>query len=254
MSKKDKILFLVSSAINTNFGTDQQSRFFQTINTFNSINANVPNAEIWLIESSANPVDPKYLARFPKNVRLIAFWNDKRIKSILEEAELYWKYTNKVYTWADELIEEYKKQITICYIKSVTESYVFERVLKMNEFKDFKRVFKISGRYCLLPTFNLEDHLHEGKYSFYKKIESAQRLETLEWQYLCFLWSFCPSIIDDVRNLYANMAQYLNNIYGAGKITDLEHAFYKYLDPSKISNFKQFHMMAKVSDERYFMH
>ena len=219
---ENKICFLVSSAVVTKYG-DAQKRALMTINTISSINANCPGAKIVLLECGQEPIPQEYLDHFPPNVGIIPYWTDNKIQHILKEATVYREAMASKYDEASlDLLE-------LGYVKSRTETYVFNDFLKRFDFEDIDFVFKLSGRYCLTPRFKLNDWLVDGKICFNQVKDSPfQNIKERKHDkmYTTWLWGFSTKILDEVRTAYGENINFLLKTWLTGGVCDIEHSLW----------------------------
>tara|TARA_B100001287_G_scaffold264746_1_gene256925 strand:+ start:3238 stop:3993 length:756 start_codon:yes stop_codon:yes gene_type:complete len=218
---ENNVCFLVSSAVATKFG-DTHKRALMTINTLSTINANCPGSKIVLLECGQEPIPKFFLEHFPPNVTIVPYWDDSNILKIIEEAKTYRKIMK---------IQRYNKdsldRLELGYIKSRTETYVFNKFISSNEFKNIDYVFKFSGRYCLTPKFKPSDWIVDGKICFSKPIPSPFKELGDSYMYATWLWGFSTKILDEVREYYSNTVKCLTENWLQGKIIDIEHALWK---------------------------
>ena len=246
-----KTLFLVTSAINSSINNNEQEaiRVQETLSTFNSINAHYNNCEIWLLESGRSKINPEYYKFFPNNVRVLNFWYDKEIQNINNGLSNYVLGLKSNYNFDDKTI----KQLEACYIKSLTESYVIKTIINKFSFDKFDYVIKISGRYCLSPNYKKENFQNCGKYTFSKIIPSNQGLCPVDYQYLTYLWGFCPSLQDDVKKTTSQVHEQIKQAFKSGKIMDLEHSMFDNTKDqlANIHNTRFLGVYARMGTEKY---
>lgn len=237
-----KNLFLVTSAINTQYGKSEE-RLLQTIHTVDSIRSKDPNAEVWLIESSLQPV-----AHYMKSLidaRFISFSSDKRISEISETSQ--------------------GSEETNGFIKNRTESYVMLNTLRKykEEISKFDRVYKISGRYFVSVDFNTEDHNHPScitiKEPFPSPFKNPLPITGSEYRHRCILYSFCTSILDEVISMMAlvndDIESYFNE-YKLGKLKycDIEHSLYKNMIKDKVKYINRTGVIGRIGDKEGQIH
>lgn len=211
-----KPLFLITSAI---LVENEQERFLQTLHTIDSILCRIPNAEIWLCESSLKPL-PEYMTYLLNHVKIIQFYDDKRIAEIVEEVNHLWMNGSN-----------YK----LGQIKNRTESYVINCVLNTIDETKYDRIFKISGRYFLTSRFSIEKHLDKGKISLKSKTNSKiPELTKIEHSRHCVMWSFCPTLLDEMKKTFANIEEYIVKASDNKIVADIEHGLVKLVDENII--------------------
>lgn len=250
LNKDSKVLFLVSSAINVAFGKNEKTRFAETINTINSINANFSNADIWLLDSGFKPIDQKWLDHLPNNVVIKDFWEDPKIIQFMKEGIVFSDKGDLKYQSTDG--KSLKSHMRLNYIKNRTEIYVFNHILNNNQFNEYDRIFKISGRYALSPNFNIEQHSQESKIVFKKAVPSNQgTIKDVDKLYFCFCWSADPLIIKNVRSLFKNTEEWLLNRFDQILIGDMEHGIYFSADSNFIHEVPELGIFAKIGEGNY---
>jgi len=219
-----KALFIVTSAILAGPSKDiHQERFLQTLHTIDSIKSRFKNVEIWLCECSLKPL-PEYMINFLKGVRVIDFSSDPRVIQIQKEVN---------HLFMDN--PEYK----LGQIKNRTEIHVLQLTLDMIDPKKYDRVFKISGRYFLSELFDINKHVKSKTLTLRKKMQSKLYLSfpnliDSEFRRGCILWSFCPSILGQVKSLLMEIESWILKESNCNRIADIEHGLVKCLDEEKI--------------------
>lgn len=198
----DRDLFIVTSAIRTPWGRGDEERFEETLRTISSIREKV-KADIWLCESSAQPIDDKHRAKLEELVYLIPFFEEaKEIKD---------------------------QNLGMTYVKSRTEATMMAEVLRYP--MHYKRVFKLSGRYYLNEHFNREDHDQENKLVCREVMNSGWSEEQIGTTRMIMtrLYSFDPSIKNGLADVFDQIVKYLYHQAVSCKVGDIEHGLYKYL-------------------------
>tara|TARA_Y100000361_G_scaffold50949_1_gene44460 strand:+ start:1098 stop:1868 length:771 start_codon:yes stop_codon:yes gene_type:complete len=255
MISDKKVCFLVSSAISTDYG-EEIERGLETINTVNSINAQFPNSVIILIESGKGQFASYFVNHFPKNVRIIQFWDDPNIEILRKQAKEYGENMVKEHTFGSNT--KAQPLLELCYIKSATESYTFRHVFDRLNFQEFDYVFKLSGRYSLSSAFNMDKWYHKNKIVFRESVPTNQSGMHVPRQYTCFIWGFCPSVIDEVRRVYTDLNTYIIQELQSLKIMDMEHGLYHCLDPKHVVALSReteepWGVYAKMGGKRHFL-
>lgn len=229
-----KKLFILTSAINTDFGSKELIRFNSTLNTINSIIAKYPEADIWLCDTGKAPISPQWKKHIPEKVRLIEYSLDVDVQTILIQSDVFRQMAEIKYLpgKADNRTpQEFAKYLQAGYIKNRTEITFFGKTLSNNieEIKKYDRIFKLSGRYTLSPTFDMSSHDIPGKIVTYKPIKSLQKpilddYPQMENMIPCFLWSFDGKIADEVNNLVLESEAWITSRLNKGNLADIEHA------------------------------
>ena len=160
-----KFLFLVGSSLEhfdeknfSRYTTDQ--RFFQTLDTIQSIRSKVPNSYICLFESSYKPISDEHKKVLKEKVDLfLELYDDDGLRVIYENLNKH----PSVFTFGKSLLETRGLLCALYYLK---EHQVFN---------DVQRVFKLTGRYSLNDNFNIEDYESRLLENYYvaKKIGRA---------------------------------------------------------------------------------
>ena len=247
-----KTLFLLSSAINPSLENENEKekiRIQETFSSINSINVHYRDCDIWMLDSGKKEINRHYYKFFPANLRVINFWGDKNIQHITDGKQ---EYVNKI-TRRYNLSEKHQKLVGDCYIKSLTESYVMKTVINQLSFSDYKNVIKLSGRYCLAPNHKKEFLDHPGKYTFSEAIPSNQRLCSVDYQYLTYLWGFCSSLQEDVKETINGVHSFLKESYDNAEVMDLEHSMFHNTKHKldKIYNTKLMRLYARMGADTY---
>ena len=229
-----KKLFILTSAINTDFGSKELIRFNSTLNTINSITSKYPEADIWLCDTGKSPISPKWKKHLPEKVRLIEYSLDVDVQTILIQSDVFREMAEIKYLpgKADgRTPQEFAKYLQAGYIKNRTEITFFAKTLEDNleKLKDYDRIFKFSGRYTLSPTFDMSSHDSPGKIVTYTPIKSLQKpilddYPQMENMIPCFLWSFDGKIAEEVLRLVQESEAWITNRLNKGSLADIEHA------------------------------
>ena len=216
-----KDLFIITSAIMVP-NAEPWHRAMQTAHTIDSINARIPDAEIWLCDSATTAMPAQILNLLVSdNVKLKPFNTDPEIHKISKYAESYIG------------IGGINTEIAaLGIIKNATESYVMCQLLK-EDLSGFKRVFKISGRYALTTNFNRSNHIANGNVILAKAQKSylPDRINEIEKIHMCMLWSFCTSIQNTILKVFESINNEVMLYANTGRLTDIEHGLYKHIDP-----------------------
>lgn len=189
------ILFLVTSAIN-----GDPVRLQETAETLESIHNKVPMASIWLLESSYEPQK----IYFPR-VKIFPFWGSDWIKDI------------------------HDKQRDVAYVKNAIEHRVTIDALKWIPTL-YSHIFKISGRYVLTDSFDLQAH-PANKATFAHSRMTGYTMEQVgtHGMLMTRLYSFCQTVIPQMVSTLEESEKFFHSQWDAGKVFDLEHGFYKFL-------------------------
>lgn len=217
-----KYAFLVTSAINSKFGVyNKHERLGQTLSTMASIKRFVPDAKIYVLEMTGEPIDEEQ-------------------KEILRAIP----HTLLDFTSDPDVVGLYNSTDNWDVVKSVTEVSCFIKALQRlykdtNELEGIERLFKISGRYELTEQFDIQ------LYGLYKTkpyiVIGASRGSQFPFattqvsrQYMSRLWSWPKDLTDEVINVYGQGLNYMYERLAAGGYCDIEHMLYKFLDKEKV--------------------
>jgi hypothetical protein len=226
-----KFLFIVTSAIipfKTGSANTESERYEQTLNTISSIRNKVPNSIILLVESSQSKLPDDYRKEIIKRTdSFIECYDDQILKQIYDNLE--------------------KNPHQINFGKSLLESrgmiIAFEKILKTKLYQNVHRIFKISGRYFLNDTFEIEDYQSRCLYNFYvfnickyndSEYEYFRDLIGIDGQLVTGLWSFCSSLMTETYELYQKAFSYIDWILSINNCIDIERCLYKFIDMNKV--------------------
>ena len=211
-------LFLVSSAIHTNHGVyNAEQRLEQTINTLKSIKDRC-DADIVLLDGGLKaPTDEerKVLEEYTKGI--VSFSDAPSVKDILAIPS---------------------QDIVKNMAEIVMFGSTFQDIGVSGDYKKYKRIFKMSGRYVLNDNFNYQTHIDakdkiiiRGPYT--SQFTSAQTGGVI-FQYMSRLWSFDSELLPDIAEAYGRMFGDMNRVLTQGGYIDIEHLLFAHLDPSRI--------------------
>jgi hypothetical protein len=211
-------LFLVSSAIHTNHGIySAEQRLEQTVNTLKSIKQKC-DADIILLDGGLkSPTEEE--------------------RKVLEE------YTDSIISFSDassikDILAIPSQDIVKNMAEIVMFGSTFQDIGVSGEYKKYKRIFKMSGRYVLNDNFNYQTHIDakdkiiiRGPYT--SQFTSAQTGGVI-FQYMSRLWSFDSELLPNIAETYGKMFETMNRVLTQGGYIDIEHLLFAYLDPSRI--------------------
>ena len=237
-----KFLFLVGSSIEhfveEHFSRyTMEQRFFQTLDTIESIRTKVPNAYICLFECSHRPISDEYKTILQEKVDLfLEFYDEPGIKILYENFS--------------------KKQELITFGKSLLETRgILNCLYLMKEkqlFTDVNRIFKLTGRYTLNKDFQIKDYESKLLENYYvaktytyldeeKKFMKIDDLENIyaylyhaEGMVVTGLWSFDKMLFSETIEALERSFIYLEKMIQYTTGNDIEHALYRFLDKKKI--------------------
>lgn len=180
-------VFFVSSAIRTDGRMSiftNEVRFQQTLRTIESIQQYVPNSSIYLIESSAEPVDPMWLDQIAsKGVKIFNAASHPLVQRLSAQS-------------AKNVVE-------------LASMIVFMDFFMKNP-ERAKRYYKISGRYWLNEHFRLGTEEHKDAFVFMNRVNSWMSDEHQEATgmfqfYETRLYHFDASLLERYQPLLKDM-------------------------------------------------
>lgn len=194
-----KPLILITSALSPSYGIFSASdRYQQTKGTIESIRKYAPEAHIFLVDVSVNP-----LAEHMKN-------------DIIASVDYFMDVTQ----------HDTMKQLSQGQAKSQSEALMtllFLDTIKNNErFKVYDRIFKMTGRMELYDGFSMNSYEGlTGKYVFQNRIATwmPTPYRNCTHLYNTRLYSFCSTLIDTHIEVLKEIFSYLGPV-------DLEHAMF----------------------------
>lgn len=222
-----KTLFLVLSAIRTKHGCfSYDQRLEQTLDTIKSIRKKVPDAIININESSAEGFLTTEEFEKLKNAGANGIYDyskDPQVQQIYKATE----------NW--DIIKNYTEMLITAKSLLSTGSYEdFKTVSYHNHYID--RVFKLSGRYQLSESFDINNFTYEAlndKYIFTNRRSSqfpSNITGGLTHQLMSRLWSWPMNKTKLVYARYELMIEHFVTMINKGLYVDIEHLMLKYFD------------------------
>jgi hypothetical protein len=239
-----KFLFLVGSSLEHFAEKDYscynaEQRFYQTLDTIQSIRTKVPNAYICLFECSYKPISEEYRVILNEKADLfLEFYDEPGIKTLYENFSI----KPELITFGKSLLET-RGILNCLYLMK-------EKQL----FTDVNRIFKLTGRYTLNEYFNvqnyesklLENYYVAKTYSYLNEEKQNINIDNPEnvYAYLYHaegmvvtgLWSFDRMLFNETIEALERSFIYLEKMIQYTSGTDIEHALYRFLDNKKIIN------------------
>lgn len=212
--QNNKSLFVVSSAIHSNHGVyDTNERLSQTIETCKSIRSRVDSCDIILLDGGTSDLSNE------------------------EKNELN-PHIDNFYSYSDtENVKEIQKSKNWDIVKNMIEIMIFGSYFEESAAtiqKDYSRVFKVSGRYCLNDDFDYQMHLNAKKQIIVRGLYTSQFPASVTGnvvlQYMSRLWSFDASLVNYIAAVYKTMFDHMNDRLNSGGYIDIEHLLYYHLD------------------------
>lgn len=208
-------LFVVISAIGNQYGAfSYRERLSQLESTVSSIKQKVPEAAIWLYDASEDPLPDEDTERLSGLVDRSSFLYDDTYVRFLKYKSL------------DPSQNKFEK-------KTVGEIQCMDRFLEdlCSSSQTFDRVFKISGRYQLSDSFNLDDYKD--------KSGRCVLLDKEDWYgehvFTMRLWSFDGKQLNIIRQLFAVMKKHTyETVTETKRLEIVELTFTKFIEHLKI--------------------
>jgi hypothetical protein len=222
----NKILIIVTSAINADMGVIKRSdRFQQTIKGLMTLRNHLPNAIILLADGSPHKLEVE------------------KVKALSDFANYA----------ADFSTDPQITELAINHRKSEAENLLILKTLMLlqqdESMKDVmagvERIFKISARTDLTDGFDVEQHMVEGKYVFKKRIPtwlSDSRKEFATDLLITRMFSFCPTLMDD----YMKMCEHNISLVLQTRI-DTEHAHFVNINKDLLVELDEIHCTGIVA-------
>jgi hypothetical protein len=223
---KDKILFIVTSALNADMGViSRNDRLDQTMKGLISIRKYVPDAIILLADGSPQQVEPEKLkilshfANFAADFSTDAQISELAVNHRKSEAENLLLLKTLMLLKQDEGMKEIMSHVG--------------------------RIVKISARTDLTDGFDIEEHMVEGKYVFKKRMPTwltDSRNEFATDLLITRMFSFCPTLMDDYMKLCeTNIALVLQTRI------DTEHAHFVNINKDLLVELDEIHCTGIVA-------
>jgi len=226
-----KFLFIVTSAIAPfKFGSahTKEERFQQTLNTIESIKSKAPNSSILLVESSQHKLPEEYREEIIKQTDFfVECYEDPILQQVYSNLER----SPNSFDFGKSLLETRAMVLA------------FDKIIKEEIYQKVHRIFKISGRYFLNQTFNIQDYSTKLLYHYYvfnvckyddKGLEYFKDLMHIDGQLVTGLWSFCSSLMFELYELYQKSFNYIDWILSINNCIDIERCLYKFIDMNKV--------------------
>lgn len=233
-----KHLFLVTSAIDTKFGRwSSDERLQQTIRTLKSIRERIPDALIYVLESSATKIDSSITDTLLQHCNTVFdFSGDETINLLYNNTD----------NWD--------------IIKNMTELLVFNRALVMLEEKslldDINRIHKLSGRYELNDFFDPSLYENTDKIVFAKSEQSylneINLVVPVPFYYISRLWSWSTKDQPLIKHFYSQALTEFKDHLSANTYIDIEHLLYKLLPKDHIIEVPKIGVEGLVGYHAYF--
>lgn len=229
--QKNDVLFVVSSAIHANWGVySTQERLTQTIGTCRSIRDRVPDCDIILLDGGTKILEK-------------------------EEQEQIKDYITAFYSFADAPNVKHVQSIQNWdIVKNMIEIMMFGSYYtnsKESIRTNYKRVFKMSGRYILNDDFDLQTHMNanekivvRGPYTsqFTPEVTGGVTL-----QYMSRLWSFDAQLIDYISQVYRSMFEHMQERLQNRGYIDIEHMMFHHLRADLVETIRKIGVQGNIA-------
>ncbi len=225
-----KYAFAITSAVNSKFGSiPVAQRMEETLETIKSIKTCVPDADTYLIDMCGDPLTDTQKATLATEVTQISDYS------------------------SDPEVQKFYQIPSQDIVKNLTEMVCFGNFLSRDKpsqvreenWTDYDRVFKISGRYKLNPNvFRIQDYqvgfpgmkhpelINKMVFSgVYNSQFDPKITDGLKFQFMSRLWSFDPTLLPVIRTAYTNMVTHMIDRLNNGGYVDIEHLLFKHMPP-----------------------
>tara|TARA_B100001287_G_scaffold274453_1_gene279803 strand:- start:198 stop:959 length:762 start_codon:yes stop_codon:yes gene_type:complete len=215
-----KNCWIITSAIGTKTAPEKTvQRWHQTIHTVDSIIARDSNCKIHILDTGANPLPDWSESSWPENVTVHNWQNEEGSKKCMNDglslSHFLAPHLAKVNP--DQKEDWIRDYLFFGYIKSVTESWAILKFLKEQDLSEFDYVFKISGRYFLTPSFNIEDY--KNKFTFKKQGTTKRGEESIS----SVQWAFDTKYHEEFTTKFEHVREcLLSGWHDKYKVQDLE--------------------------------
>lgn len=238
-----KSLFILPCAIMVGDAEEGHfERLFQLQHTIDSIRSRFDNPEILIYELSGKPIYPAFYEQLV-GCKIITTENDQQVLDIKNNAHLV-----KL-----PVVEAIRPAYEKGYIKNATESLILCRILDELDTSQYDRIYKITGRYFFNNSFSIENHNVKGKITLKNKAKCGHGAKYTKTDYLrhCMYWSFCPSIIDTVRDNFKKIHEYIIDHSDGKGIASIENGLDLFFDEDIIHSVELTGVSGRV-DGQYF--
>jgi hypothetical protein len=200
-------VFIITSTINTNLGLiSPENRFYQTLETIESIRQKVNNSIIILIDNSSFSLP------------------ESSYKLLSEKCDYFIDIGQR------SICREFNSQ----GIKGAGESYMLLVGLDIIKQQNIQcdKIFKISGRYKLSESFDILKYDTPGKFYF----KTRDKNQVGNYFLHSRMWAVCGTLFSEMKNLIEKSF----NTHLKENIT-IEEAIYKNIDLIKLIEFDTIH-------------
>ena len=193
-----------------------EQRIEHTIETIKSVREKIPNCCIFLIDSSDKTLQQDQ-EKMNSIISLCDIYYDnsddvdvKNLHSLHLQNKLPWQQIQNMME-AVTLISVFENMSKDMYLKSIVNNS--------------KCVIKLSGRYTLTDRFDVNMLSIWTSYTFRTRYKAwiDSKLTNVDHYIPTRLWSFTPSLLDNVKQVYYNIVEYMNMMAENNQYVDLEH-------------------------------
>lgn len=219
---------IIISTINSLYGSySPTERFSHTLECIESIKRNIPNAKILFVDNSNEPVKEEWRTEIQKSV------------------EIFYQIPHNLFS-----LQANMNKIT----KSQSEANMLFMALDILRKTNMigKRIFKISGRYKLLDTFDIHEYENpemEGKFTFvttamlFSKDNWFSKKKVM-WHEQAFI-SFTKENIDEFQHQLFGMLEHMNRTGDC-----IEETMVPYIPEGNIFSIKRAHVTGSKAEDR----
>lgn len=215
--------FIVLSTINTTFGAfTPEERFNQTLRTLESIKEKIPNVKIVFIDNSTEPLKPEWK------------W------AIAKEVNVFHQFKHNICTRYFNNIGA-KGTGEICLMEKAMELIREHKLIG-------KRIFKISGRYFLRDSFDINEYdKAEGKYVFRVNMWDVSKDNWITKERVIYfetrLWSLCHTLFDEYESMIQTIFTYMVDVEH-----NLEKSLFRLIPHEKLYELNEMHLEGWTAD------
>jgi hypothetical protein len=195
-------------------------RCYQTLQTIDSINLRDPNAEIFILETGAVKPPDWFSDFLSENVKVLNWQEHQEVKKFAAQAEQIKKQLAKKYTIKGLSDEEIEKFFFFGFIKNTTEVWSIEEFFNHYNLENYDKVFKITGRYSLNNSFNLESF--NNKFMFKKQGVLKNGIVGLSTT----LWCFQGEHFQQFKNKWEKTRKEMMSRWDNAEISDIESSLW----------------------------
>lgn len=237
-----KTLFIIPCAILVDDEESQLERLFQLQHTIDSITSRFKNPEIKIYDLMGTPASVSLLSKINGFI-INTTENDKDVLNIKKKA------ADVRLPVVGSIRPAYEKG----YIKNATESLIICKIIDSIDASLYDRIYKITGRYFFNNSFNLKEHDVFGKITFKNKSRCGHGKYYTKTDYLrhCMYWSFCPSILEEVKDSFKKIHDYIIDHSNGKGIASIENGLDLFFDDDIINSIQNTGVSGRV-DGQYF--